>query len=294
MLASRAKPDWLKIRPPEEKFFALKDRFKEKKLVTVCEEARCPNMSECWSGGTATFMVMGDTCTRACKFCAVKTGFTKKPPDSNEPEEVAQAVKKMMLDYVVLTSVDRDDLPDQGAKHFADCIRFVKNINASTKVEVLIPDFGGDMDCIRAVVDAAPDVIGHNIETVRRLQPVVRDPRAGYEQSLSVLATVKKMNSRIYTKSSVMLGFGEAEEEVIQTMKDLREINTDFLTIGQYLCPSQRHLSVLEYIHPEKFEVYRRKGLDLGFIYVASGPFVRSSFRAGEFFMKSLREKSIE
>ncbi len=288
VLASRGKPGWLKIKPPEGKFPELKQILRGQNIVTVCEESRCPNTAECWSGGTATFMVLGDTCTRACNFCATKTGFTRIPPDPTEPENVAQAVAKMKLDYVVITSVDRDDLPDQGAGHFAKCIRAVKELDSSIIVEVLIPDFRGNRDCIRTIVDAEPEVIAHNVETVRRLQGKVRDPRANYEQSLSVLRIVKELNSKIYTKSALMVGFGETEEEIIESMKDLRTIDVDMLTIGQYLRPSAWHLPVEEYVKPEKFRLYEQKGKELGFLYVAAGPFVRSSYKAGELFMKNV------
>ena len=288
MLASRGKPEWLKIKPPDGKFPELKQILKERSIVTVCEESHCPNIPECWSGGTATFMVLGDTCTRACRFCSTKTGFTRIPPDSAEPENVATAVAKMKLDYAVITSVDRDDLPDQGAGHFAKCIRAVKELDSSIIVEVLIPDFRGNRDCIRTIVDAQPEVIAHNIETVKRLQGKVRDPRAGYEQSLSVLAIAKELNPKIYTKSAIMAGFGETDEEIIQTMQDLRAINVDMLTIGQYLRPSSWHLPVAAYIPPEKFKFYEEKGKELGFLYVAAGPFVRSSYKAGELFMKNV------
>ncbi len=288
------KPEWLKIRPPKgDGFPKIKKILKEHSLHTVCEEAHCPNISECWSGGTATFMVMGDTCTRACKFCAIKTAFPAKPLDLREPENISEAISKMNLDYVVITSVDRDDLKDQGASHFANCIIKIKE-KKNIIVEVLIPDFRGKENLIDQIVIAKPDVIAHNIETVKRLQHPTRDPRANYEQSLKVLQFVKEKNSDIYTKSSIMLGLGETEDEVIQAMKDLRDNNVDIVTFGQYLRPSSWHLKVKEYISPERFNYYKEKGLELGFIYVASGPFVRSSYRAGELFIKGLKDKRIQ
>lgn len=234
-------------------------------------------------------MILGDTCTRACKFCAVKTAFPAKQLDKDEPKKLANLLKKWKLDYIVITSVDRDDLIDQGSNHFADCIKEIKNEN-NIIIEVLIPDFKGQKELIQNVIDAKPDVIGHNIETVRRLQKSVRDPRANYEQSLKVLKYVKDIDNKIFTKSSIMLGLGETEKEVIKTMKDLREINVDFLTLGQYLRPSLKHIEVKEYLSPEKFNYYKKVGKELGFLYVASGPFVRSSYKAGEFFIKSLNK----
>ncbi len=286
------KPEWLTIRlNNNDKFSEVKDTLKELKLVTVCEESHCPNIPECWSGGTATFMVMGDTCTRACKFCNVKTGFPARELDPTEPYRLAEAISKWKLDYIVITSVDRDDLKDQGSSHFAQCIGVVKQKNPGVIVEVLIPDFRGNKDFISNIINARPDVIAHNIETVRSLQKKVRDPRANYEQSLSVLKYVKEINPDIYTKSSLMLGLGEAEEEVLQAMKDLRAINVDIITFGQYLRPSSWHLPVLGYVHPDRFEYFKQKALEFGFLYCASGPFVRSSYKAGELFMKALIKK---
>src|SRR3989338_331345 len=292
------KPDWLKIRPPTETFSELKELVAHFGLHTVCQEAHCPNMSECWSGGTATFMVLGDTCTRGCKFCAVKTGNPKGIVNSGEPFMLAQCVRELnclggsnRIDYIVITSVDRDDLPDQGAGHFASCVREVKAAVPGIMVEVLTPDFRGSNECIRTVVGAGPDVFDHNIETVKRLQRSVRDPRANYEQSLSVLAAVKELNPRVFTKSSIMLGLGESEEEVVEAMRDLRAIDVDMLTLGQYLRPSSWHLPVSEYVAPETFNKLKVAGEALGFKYVAAGPFVRSSYRAGEFFVKSVLKK---
>ncbi len=288
MISSRGKPEWLTIRPPAGDFSRIREIVKSHNLNTVCEDAHCPNTSECWSGGTATFMVLGEYCTRGCRFCAVKSGYPKMPPDSKEPENLANAVAQMDLDYIVITSVDRDDLPDQGAGHFAECIKRVKEKSPGMIVEVLIPDFRGDVACIKTVADAGPEVIAHNIETVERLQSTARDRRAGYKQSLLVLETVKKMNPRILTKSSIMLGLGETEEEIIQTMKDLRAIGVDIVTFGQYLRPSDLHLEVKEYVKPEVFESFKKTAESMGFLYCASGPFVRSSYRAAELLTRSL------
>ncbi|MFB6266361.1 MAG: lipoyl synthase [Halodesulfurarchaeum sp.] len=286
------KPDWLKTRPRSgERFGDIKESLRERDLHTVCEEASCPNMGECWSGrsgpGTATFMLMGDRCSRGCNFCDVKTGGME-PLDPTEPERVAAAVAEIDLDYVVLTSVDRDDLPDQGAGHFAETIRAVRRRHPSVLIEVLIPDFQGEPELVRKIIDAEPDVIGHNVETVERLQRPVRDPRAGYEQSLSVLDQVVR-EADAYAKTSMMLGVGEYAHEVYQTLSDLREIGVDIVTLGQYLQPSRSHLDVAEYVHPETFETWRRVAEEeFGFLYCASGPMVRSSYRAGELFVDAI------
>ncbi len=289
------KPDWLgKPLPTGTEFTGIKQTLRDRNLHTVCEEANCPNMGECWSGedgpGTATFMLMGHKCTRSCGFCDVETGGGE-PLDPDEPREVASAVADIGLDYVVLTSVDRDDLPDQGAGHFAETIREIKRRDADTLVEVLIPDFQGEPELVRKIIEAEPDVIAHNVETVQRLQGRVRDPRAGYEQSLRVLEQVQR-ESDIHTKTSIMLGHGEHDHEVYQTLADLREADVDIVTFGQYLRPSADHLPVREYVHPEKFDTWQRVAEDeLGFLYCASGPMVRSSYKAGELFVDAvLRE----
>ncbi|MGD1054824.1 MAG: lipoyl synthase [Nitrososphaerales archaeon] len=268
----------------------LKDLFGRLSLHTVCEEAHCPNMHECWNGRTATLMLMGDVCSRACRFCMVTPGRPGGNLDRLEPNNVALAVSLMGLKYVVLTSVDRDDLPDGGAAHFAETIRLVKERIPGLLVEVLVPDFQDDLDAIRTVAEANPDVMAHNVETTLSLTPKVRDPRANYWQSLSVLRNVKKVNPHIFTKSSIMVGLGETEEEVALAMAHLRRADVDFLTVGQYLRPSSRHLPVIEYVQPSQFERYRALGEQLGFRYVASGPLVRSSYRAGEFFLRSAVE----
>jgi lipoic acid synthetase len=293
------KPDWLKMRPPSgERFTEIKRTLREHDLHTVCEEASCPNMGECWSGrdgpGTATFMLMGDRCSRGCNFCDVETGGME-PLDEDEPANVASAVAEIGLDYVVLTSVDRDDLDDQGASHFAETIREIKRRDSDILVEVLIPDFQGETHLVQKIIDAEPDVIAHNIETVERLQWPVRDRRAGYEQSLSVLRQVAE-ESEAFAKTSIMLGVGEYHHEVYQTLRDLRAVGVDVVTLGQYLQPSRSHLEVSEYVHPDVFETWERVAeAELDFGYCASGPMVRSSYRAGELFVESvLREEDGE
>lgn len=286
------KPAWLKVRAPQgDNYTRIKNMLGDLKLATVCQEAKCPNMGECWSGGTATFMLMGEVCTRGCKFCHVKTGNPKGVLDPLEPEKVAYSIAQMDLEYVVITSVDRDDLPDQGAGHFARTIRTIKKLDPELIVEILTPDFRGQEDLILTLTDSKPDVFAHNVETVERLQKKVRDPRAGYAQSMHVLNLVKKHDPTRYTKTSLMLGLGETDEEVLQTLKDLRAIDCDVITFGQYLQPTQRHLKVEEYITPEKFKHWQDVAESMGFLYVASGPLVRSSYRAGEFFMKGVIEK---
>jgi lipoic acid synthetase len=281
------KPPWIKVRMPgSERYHEIRSRARTLRLATVCEEAQCPNIGECWGAGTATFMVMGDTCTRGCRFCAVDTAKRPAPLDPEEPVNVATAIAEMALDYVVITSVDRDDLPDGGASHFAACIKETRARSPKTMVEVLIPDFQGNVADLFAIVLAAPDVLAHNIETVERLTGVVRDPRATYPQSLRVLERAKAMAPTGFTKSSIMVGVGEEEDEVLAAMRDLRGVGVDFLTIGQYLQPSRKHLDVKAWIPPEQFERYREEGEAMGFRYVASGPLVRSSYKAGEFFIR--------
>lgn len=286
------KPSWLKVRAPAgDNYTRIKDLLGELKLATVCQEARCPNIGECWSGGTATFMLMGEVCTRGCRFCNVKTGNPKGVIDPFEPEKVAYSISQMDLEYVVITSVDRDDLEDQGSEHFARTVATIKKLAPKLIVEILTPDFRGDVDCVNTVVDSKPDVFAHNIETVERLTPSVRDPRATYRQTLRVLEMVKERDPSRYTKSSLMLGLGETDEEILQTLKDLRAVGCDVVTFGQYLQPTTRHLKVVEFITPEKFEFWKKTAEDMGFLYVASGPLVRSSYRAGEFFMKGIIDR---
>ena len=286
------KPDWLKIRPPGgEAYVRIKTDLRARGLHTVCEEARCPNVEECWGGGTATLMLMGDTCTRACSFCAVKTARTPAALDQTEPAKSAEQVELMGLEYVVLTSVDRDDLPDGGASHFAETVRAVRERSPDTLVEVLIPDFGGDEEPLAHLVAAKPDVIAQNLETVERLTHPVRDPRAGYRTTLDLLARVKQLDATMLTKSSVMLGLGEAADEIRAAMTDLRAAGVDFLTFGQYLAPTRRHHPVVRYVTPEEFDSWRVEGEAMGFRYVASGPLVRSSYRAGEFAIRAVFEE---
>jgi len=287
--AQRHKPDWVRVRYPSgDNYEKIKGLLRNRNLHTVCEEAHCPNVAECWGGGTATFMLMGDTCTRGCRFCMVKSGNPHGALDAFEPLKVADAIAGLGLRYVVITSVDRDDLPDGGAEHFASTIRAIKRRDSNIITEALIPDFQGKVGDVKKIVDAGPEVIAHNIETTRTLTPLVRDPRATYEQSLRVLKSVKNLNPSIYTKSSVMMGLGELEPDVIATMQDLRAVDVNILTLGQYLRPSKGHIPVTEYLPPEKFEHYKKLAEELGFLYVASGPFVRSSYRAGEFFLEAL------
>jgi len=282
------KPDWLKVRPPAgENYVHLKGLLRTLDLHTVCEEAHCPNVAECWGGGTATIMLLGDVCTRGCRFCAVKSGNPAGLVDPAEPEKVAAALEDLGLTYVVLTSVDRDDLPDGGAAHFAATVRAVKARCPDLILETLIPDFGGDRAAVKTVVDAGPEVIDHNLETVERLQGTARDRRANYRQSLDVLAAVKEFRPDTCTKSSLMLGLGERQDEVVQAMRDLRAAGVDILTLGQYLRPTSWHLVLTEFVAPETFDAYRRVAEDLGFLYCAAGPLVRSSYRAGEYFLEA-------
>ncbi|MFG0320597.1 MAG: lipoyl synthase [Planctomycetota bacterium JB042] len=283
------KPTWLRVTAPGgESYVHIKEELRRRDLHTVCEEARCPNVGECWRGGTATFMLLGDTCTRACSFCAVKTGNPKGAVDAGEPAKLAEAVAALDLKYVVLTTVDRDDLEDGGAAHYAATVRAIKERDPQILVEVLTGDFQGRRASIARVVDSRPEVFAHNVETVERLTPAVRDPRASYRQSLEVLETARSLADGSITKSSIMVGVGETRDEVVRTMKDLRASGVELLTIGQYLRPSPKHLPVAEYWSPERFEDLRDEGLSLGFLHVASGPLVRSSYRAGEHFVREV------
>ncbi|MCL7383333.1 MAG: lipoyl synthase [Thaumarchaeota archaeon] len=288
------KPSWIRVRLPAGQEYGMVNAVMRKhKLHTVCEEALCPNISECWRHLNATIMILGDTCTRSCRFCAVKSGKPGGIVDLEEPKRVAEAIQELGLRYVVITSVTRDDLEDGGASIYAETVREIRKRSKNTLIELLIPDFNNNVKALEIVVDSKPDVIGHNIETVKRLTPLVRDARAGYEKSLKTLKTIKELNPEIYTKSSIMLGLGETVEEVVQSMIDLRKVGVDFLTLGQYLRPTKRHLPVKEYIPPERFEELRRIGENLGFLYVASGPLVRSSYLAGEFYLRALIEKHV-
>jgi lipoic acid synthetase len=274
------KPDYVKVKIPSgPEYVMIKDTLRERSLHTVCEEARCPNISECWESGTATFMIMGKNCSRGCRFCSVTHGgMTDLDPE--EPDKVYESVKRMGLHYVVITSVDRDDLQDQGAEHFARVVERVKETGAL--VEVLIPDFRGEELLLEKIIRSNPAVIAHNIETVRRLTPSVRDPRAGYRQSLKVLRYVKSSSPNMVTKSSIMVGLGETDEEVLQSMDDLRSAGVDILTIGQYLRPSKKQIEVYQYSPIERFRFFEDEGYRKGFSFVASGPLVRTSYRAAE------------
>jgi lipoyl synthase len=273
----RQKPDWLKIKVPKGKeYIGVRDVIDRNKLHTICTSGQCPNKEDCWGRGTATFMILGNICTRSCKFCSVPTG-RPLPADWAEPERIAESVKKMNLKHAVITSVDRDDLEDGGAAIWAATIRAVKEMNPATTIETLVPDFRGRKELLVIVINARPEVISHNVETVRRLTPQVRSA-AIYARSLEVVGWVAE--SGIRSKSGIMLGLGEKEEEVIQVMDDLRNVGCEVMTIGQYLQPTLKHLPVLEYIRPEQFEKYRKIGYEKGFRHVESGPLVRSSYRA--------------
>jgi len=279
---SGKKPSWLVVKAPkEETLQQMRRLLDDLNLHIICDQALCPNIGTCFSHGTATFLILGDTCTRNCGFCAVKKGKTR-PPDPEEAERVAQAVKRLRLKHAVVTSVTRDDLEDFGAGQFASTVTRIRALNPEARIELLIPDFEGSSEALKKVVKANPDIIGHNLETVPRLYPQVR-PRASYQRSLQLLKMIKVLNGAILTKSGLMLGLGEKEREILSVMKDLRSVDCDILTLGQYLQPSERQLKVEEYIKPEKFKKYQEIGLHLGFAYVASGPLVRSSFNAEEY-----------
>ncbi len=286
--ATGGKPPWLKAKiPAGEKYTQLKTTVREHRLATVCEESMCPNIGECWSNGTATLMLMGAVCTRACQFCAVDTGNPRGWLDPQEPENAARSVELMGLQYVVLTSVDRDDLSDGGASHYAACVEAIKSRCPNTAVEALTPDFAGKLASVETVLDSGVEVFAQNLETVRRLTHYVRDPRAGYEQTLSVLAHAKHYRPNVLTKTSLMLGLGERDEELRETMDDLRAIDLDIVTLGQYLRPTVNHLPVERYVSPPEFERYRRWGLEAGFLEVVAGPLVRSSYRAERVFERN-------
>jgi lipoic acid synthetase len=275
------KPSWLRAPMASgAAFAAVKDIVREHRLSTVCEEAKCPNIGECWNAGTATIMLMGAVCTRACRFCAVDTGNPRGWLDADEPENVARSVELMRLKYVVLTSVDRDDLPDGGAAHYAAAIRAIKRRNPGTAVEALTPDFAGVLADVHTVMDSGLDVFAQNVETVERLTHPVRDPRAGYRQSIDVLGAAKAHRPAVLTKTSLMLGLGETGEEILAAMRDLRAAAVDILTLGQYLRPTPNHLNVERFVTPDEFAHYREAALDMGFLECVSGPLVRSSYRA--------------
>jgi lipoic acid synthetase len=275
------KPAWLRARAPMgDAFAAVKGIVREHRLSTVCEEARCPNIGECWNAGTATIMLMGAVCTRACRFCAVDTGNPRGWLDPEEPDNVARSVELMGLKYVVLTSVDRDDLEDGGAAHYAAAIRAIKQRNPGTAVEALTPDFAGVMRDVQTVMDSGPEVFAQNIETVERLTHQVRDPRAGYGQTIEVLAAAKRHRPSVLTKTSLMLGLGETDDELHACVSDLRAASVDILTLGQYLQPTTNHLRVERFVTPDQFAQYRDWALESGFLECVSGPLVRSSYRA--------------
>jgi len=277
------KPDWLKVKIPSGSEYKWMFRIlKEHNLSTVCEEARCPNIGECWSRKSATVMILGRICTRACRFCAVTTGNPKGSLDKNEPKHVAEVVKILGLKYLVITSVDRDDLEDQGSRHYAKTIRAINETSPDTRVEALIPDFGAAESCLRRITDAGPYVIGHNVETVKRLSPYIRDRKCSYQRSLDVLQRCKELEKRILTKSGFMVGLGEEDDEITETLRDLKSVDVDIVTIGQYLQPTRKHIPVQKYYAPTAFRKWKIIGQDMGIKNVISGPLVRSSYHAAE------------
>lgn len=287
-VSHQPKPKWLRAKMPSgARFEAVKRNVKEHRLSTVCEESHCPNQGECWANGTATIMLMGSVCTRACRFCAVDTGNPNGWLDLEEPANTAKSVELMGLRYIVLTSVDRDDLDDGGAAHYAACVRAIKERTPQVVVEALTPDFDAVPSAIEAVVDSGLEVFAQNVETVERLTHKVRDPRAGYRKTLDVLAYAKQHRPQVLTKTSLMLGLGETDEEILQTFADLRAIKVDIVTLGQYLRPTRNHLAVERWVSPEEFNRYRDIGLEMGFMEVAAGPLVRSSYRADRVFEKN-------
>jgi lipoic acid synthetase len=282
------KPKWLRAKMPSGRGYSnTRDIVHTHRLSTVCEESMCPNIGECWNAGTATIMVLGSVCTRACRFCAVDTGNPKGWLDPEEPANTGQAVRLMGLEYVVITSVDRDDLADGGASHYAACVREIKKRNPGTAVEALTPDFNGVEEHVEIVVESGLDVFAQNVETVRRLTYPVRDPRAGYDQTLDVLRHAKRHRPDVLTKTSLMLGLGERDSEIMKTMDDLREAGVDILTLGQYLRPTPYHLAVERFVTPDEFAAYREEGLERGFLEVVAGPMVRSSYRAEQVLQKN-------
>ena len=279
------KPEWLKVRIPSgEDYKSIYRILNKHNLSTVCQEARCPKVTECWNKKSATVMILGKTCTRTCRFCAVSTGDPKGHLDAHEPAHVAEVVKTLGLKYVVITSVDRDDLEDAGSAHYARAISMIKKANPHTRVEALIPDFGADVSCLRRIINARPYVIGHNVETVERLTPYIRDHRCGYEKSLKVLANCKRLDENILTKSGFMVGLGEEKDEITETLRDLKKAQVDIVTIGQYLQPTKKHIPVQKYYSPQEFTEMKSVGQDIGIEFMISGPLVRSSYHAAEIF----------
>ena len=282
-------PTWMRAKlPGGERYAEIKRNLRERGLFTVCEEAQCPNIGECWNEGTATLMLMGETCTRTCRFCAVKHERTPPALDPDEPRKAAEQVALMGLDYVVMTSVNRDDLADGGAAHLRACIEHVRARNPKTLVEVLLPDFEGRAADVETVIAGQPHVFAHNVETVERLTPMVRDRRASFAQSLATLAAAKRASSNVVTKSSIMVGIGETDAEICETLAALRSVDCDAVTLGQYLRPSAWHQEVARFATPDEFVRWEQVAKELGFRYVASGPMVRSSYRAGEFYLRAL------
>jgi lipoic acid synthetase len=289
------KPEWLKVRAPSgERYARIKETLRRLDLHTVCEEARCPNVGECWGSGTATVMVLGHTCTRGCRFCAVTTGNPRGAVDPREPEHVARAIATLGLSYVVLTMVDRDDLLDGGAAHVASTVSSLHERQPGLLVEALVGDFGGRLRDVDVVLEARPDVFAHNVEVPRRLTPSIRDAKCSYDRSLDVLRHAKEASPERLTKSSIMVGVGESDDEVVETLSDLRGAGVDVVTVGQYLRPSPKHAPVDRYVPPERFSEFERMGLSLGFAFVASGPLVRSSYHAAEAFMATRLRGAID
>ena len=293
--AQLKKPEWFKVRLQEsENYKTIEGLVTQHGLATVCREARCPNIYECWNSGTATFMLMGEVCTRACKFCHVKTGNPKLVLDPQEPQKIQESVRILNLNYVVLTSVNRDDLPDEGSSHFAATVKAIKELPKHIYVETLTPDFRRTQeDSIARMIESGVDVLAHNVETVRRLVPFIRDGRCDHDQSLRFHRIAKQLKADLITKSSIMVGLGETQDEVIETMKELRGASVDVLTVGQYLQPTKNHHPVIRYVTPDEFKTYETLGLEMGFRFVASGPMVRSSYRAAEVFIEGeLRKRA--
>jgi len=285
----KRKPKWLTVPLPKgEEFRQIQQITQRRGLPTVCEEAKCPNLGECWSSGTATFMLLGETCTRACRFCSVQTQANPAPPDPDEPQKIALSAKEMGLKYLVLTTVNRDELPDQGVGHMLNVLQQVQSLNPQLKIELLMPDFCGDFSLVDRLLDSPALVLGHNLECVSRLSPKVRDPKASYQQSLDLLSYIKKQRPEQSTKSSLLVGLGETQQELFEAMADLRKAKVDFLTVGQYLQPTKSKLPVIEYIHPDQFHAIELAGKKMGFRYVAAGPLVRSSYKAFEYYMRQL------
>lgn len=295
-MGTERKPDWLRVRAPGgERYTHIKSTLRRYELHTVCEEAHCPNVGECWGHGTATIMILGDTCTRGCRFCAVTTGDPRGAVDPREPEHTARTIAAMGLEYVVITMVDRDDILDGGAAHVAETLTAIREHSPKILIEALVGDFQGSLrDITTVVIDGRPDVFAHNIETVARLQRTVRDPRCSIERSLSVLAHARHVAPTVWTKSSIMLGLGETFDETLEAMAQLRDVGVDVLTLGQYLRPSPKHIPIERYVTPEEFDTLALRGRELGFKHVASGPLVRSSYRAAEAFLRGALYRTTE